>query len=65
MESSAGAKKELYAHFYHPDFEVVARNFPEHQIQELKRILVAFTSSLEIERRALSRIMDAGIAAAT
>lgn len=34
-------------HFYHPDFEVVARNIPASRAQELKRILEAFTASLK------------------
>jgi hypothetical protein len=56
--SSAGAEKQSCSHFYHPNFEVIARDIPEDKVQELKRVLVAFASSLEIGRRALPRITD-------
>jgi hypothetical protein len=58
IEFSAGTEKQSCSHLYHPNFEVIARDIPEDKVQELKRVLVAFASSLEIGRRALPCIMD-------
>lgn len=41
-------------HFYHPDFEVFARNIPASRAQELKRILEAFTASLKSRKASYS-----------
>lgn len=51
IKNSATLEKSFACtHFYHPDFEVVARNIPAPRAQELKRILETFAASLGSRR---------------
>lgn len=55
IKNSATLEKSFpCTHFYHPDFEVVARNIPAPRVQELKRILETFAASLGSRRASYS-----------